>query len=57
MEGIHQSHAEGEITAFLCIKQLQSSNPRLVQIHAGILLGSDAFESGITSVRLRQKML
>jgi hypothetical protein len=29
------------------MKQLQSCNPRLVQIHAGILVGSDAFESGI----------
>ena len=29
------------------MKQLQSCNPRLVQIHAGILIGSDAFESGI----------
>jgi|GEM_PF-2076164 len=28
------------------MKQLQSCNPRLVQIHAGILIGSDAFESG-----------
>jgi protein tyrosine phosphatase (PTP) superfamily phosphohydrolase (DUF442 family) len=29
------------------IEQPQRSNPRLVQIHAGILIGSDAFESGI----------
>jgi hypothetical protein len=33
--------------ALSLIKQLQSSDPRLVQIHAGVLLGSDAFESGI----------
>ena len=27
------------------MKQLQSCNPRLVQIHAGVLIGGDAFES------------
>jgi len=32
---------------FPCIKQPQRRDPRLVQIHAGILLGSDALESGI----------
>ena len=37
------------------MKQLQGCNPRLVQIHAGILVGSDAFESGIHEAR--RKML
>jgi hypothetical protein len=34
-------------SVFTSVKQLQSNNPRLVQIHAGILIGSDALESGI----------
>ena len=37
------------------IKKLQRCDPRFVQIHPGVLLGSDAFESGIHETR--RKML
>jgi hypothetical protein len=33
-------------SALSCVEKPKRSNPRLVQIHSGILLGSDAFESG-----------
>ena len=45
---VSECHGDFRILGSLStIEQLQSSNPRLVQIHDGILLGSDAFESGI----------
>ena len=44
---VSECHGDFRILGSLSTKQLQSSNPRLVQIHAGILLGGDAFESGI----------
>ena len=45
---VSECHGDFRILGSLfTFKQLQSGNPRLVQIHAGILIGGDAFESGI----------